>query len=313
MRKGADAMYFFQRLSEVFRHSPEMEFDDTAKFILISDCHRGDNSPGDNFAPNEPIFLNALEHYYNKGFTLFELGDADELWENTLFTRLKESHPDSYRLLAKFYRNNRYHMLLGNHDLVKKNRKFRRRDLSFLDPERREPLFPGIKPYASLILRYRPTGQKIFLSHGHYGDLMNDRFWRLSRWLVRYLWRPLEIYFKIPNPISPATNPRKKNRSEALCAKWVTENRQMMIMGHLHRSAFPQSGQALYFNTGCCVFRDCITGIEIANGTIALVQWNLQTHKGRKAIGRSIIGGPARLDELGKEQSGDTRIYKRPG
>jgi UDP-2,3-diacylglucosamine pyrophosphatase LpxH len=293
-------MYFFQRLTKVYQDSPQMEFDDAARFILISDCHRGDNSPGDNFAPNEPIFLQTLEYYYNHGFTCFELGDSDDLWENPRFSLIKKSHPDSFRMLSRFFRENRYYMLLGNHDRIKKNRNFRRRNLSYLDPQQRETLFPGIEPYASLILHHRPTGLKIFLSHGHYGDLMNDLLWRFSCWLVRYLWRPLEIRFKFTNPISPAKNPRKKHWYAALYSKWATDNQQAMIVGHLHHSAFPLSGQAQYFNTGCCVFRDCITGIEIVNGAIALVEWNLQNDNGQKRVVRNVVGGPTKLVHLAK-------------
>jgi UDP-2,3-diacylglucosamine pyrophosphatase LpxH len=42
-----------------------------------------------------------------------------------------------------------------------------------------------------------------------------------------------------------------------------------MICGHTHRSVFPNSGEAPYYNTGSGVHPRCITGIEIADGALA--------------------------------------------
>jgi hypothetical protein len=53
-----------------------------AKYILMSDCHRGNGAAGDEFARNSLIYKCALEHYRKEGFTDIELGDAAELWEN---------------------------------------------------------------------------------------------------------------------------------------------------------------------------------------------------------------------------------------
>ena len=73
------------RLTEVFNSSKTVDFDDSSKFILFSDCHRGDNSWADDFAHNEKLFFHALSYYYNEGFTYIEIGDGDELWENKKF------------------------------------------------------------------------------------------------------------------------------------------------------------------------------------------------------------------------------------
>jgi len=53
-----------------------------AKYIVMSDCHRGNGAAGDEFARNSLIYKCALEHYRKEGFTYIELGDAEELWEN---------------------------------------------------------------------------------------------------------------------------------------------------------------------------------------------------------------------------------------
>ena len=68
------------RFSNAYRLAKRIEFDDSSKFIVFSDCHRGDNSFADDFANNRNIYFHALKHYYNEGFTYCELGDGDELW-----------------------------------------------------------------------------------------------------------------------------------------------------------------------------------------------------------------------------------------
>jgi len=68
-----------------------------SRFVLFSDAHRGDGSGADDFAANSLIFKCALDHYLAQGFTLIELGDGEELWENGdryhFSKRKKESVP----------------------------------------------------------------------------------------------------------------------------------------------------------------------------------------------------------------------------
>ena len=56
------------RLDRAYKNAKRIPFDDTSKFILFSDCHRGDNSFADDFANNRNIYFHALKHYYNQGF-----------------------------------------------------------------------------------------------------------------------------------------------------------------------------------------------------------------------------------------------------
>lgn len=67
------------RLDNAYKNATRIAFNDNSKFILFSDCHRGDNSFADDFANNRNIYFHALKHYYNTGFEYFELGDSDEL------------------------------------------------------------------------------------------------------------------------------------------------------------------------------------------------------------------------------------------
>ena len=58
-----------------------------SRFVVFSDAHRGDGSGADDFAANSLIFKCALDYYLAEGFTLIEMGDAEELWESRVNLR----------------------------------------------------------------------------------------------------------------------------------------------------------------------------------------------------------------------------------
>ena len=264
-----------KRLSEVFESAKEIPFDDSSKFILFSDCHRGDNSWADDFAHNQNLFFHALNHYYNEGFTYIEIGDEDELWENKRFADIRQAHSHVFWLMCKFHKEKRLHLIWGNHDIERKDRKKVEKTLYRYYDERKkryEPLFEGIELQEGLVLRHSDTDNKIFLVHGHQGDLITDRLWRLGRFFVRHLWKHLQL-LGVRDPTSPAKNFKKRVEVERRMIEWVRANDQMLIAGHTHRSVFPDEGAPPYFNTGSCVHPRCITGLEIQNGEIMLIKW----------------------------------------
>ena len=77
-----------KRITRAYQTARRISFNDTSKFILFSDVHRGDNSLADDFANNRNAYFHALKHYYQNNFTYCELGDGDELWENVSFKSL---------------------------------------------------------------------------------------------------------------------------------------------------------------------------------------------------------------------------------
>jgi len=62
-----------KRLDKAYKTAKVIEFDNNSKFILFSDCHRGDNSFADDFANNRNIYFHALKHYYNNGLSIVKL------------------------------------------------------------------------------------------------------------------------------------------------------------------------------------------------------------------------------------------------
>lgn len=293
-------MFVNKRLEQVLSSSPKIPFNDYSRFIIMSDCHRGDGGWADNFSANQNLFLAALQYYYERGFTYIELGDGDELWENRKIDNIISTYSDIFWLLSQFYKAGRFHMIYGNHDIVKKDPRYSKTKCKSFFCESTNsviPLFPNIKISEGLILDYQNTPYQIFLTHGHQADILNDTFWRLSRFLVRYLWRPLEL-IGIRDPTSAAKNNDRKTKVERRLSEWSSKNNQMIITGHTHRQVFPRPGDVLYFNDGCCVHPRSITGIEIINGSISLIKWTIMIKPDRSLyVGREVLDGPVRIME----------------
>lgn len=299
-------MNLIKRLSRVYESAVRLQFDDSSRIIIMSDCHRGDGSRADDFMHNEKIFISALNYYYNAGFTYIEIGDGDELWENKKLTDIIAAHLDTFMLLRKFHLDGRLYFIYGNHDMVKQSNKYVKTYMySYYNKRERKylPLFNDIQIHEGIVLEYRSNNistdkGKILLIHGHQVDLLNSNLWKISRFLIRYFWRPLEL-FGIDNPTSTAQNQEKGEHTAKKLTEWVIRTNNALIAGHNHRSVFPDIGEPLYFNDGSCVHPLLITGIEIDQGKISLVKWEIKVNsEGVLYVGRDIIAGSRKLSEL---------------
>ncbi len=283
-----------------------------SRTIVFSDCHRGDGSAGDEFARNSMTYKFALEYYLRGGFTLIELGDAEELWENSDFTQIYITHTSVYDLLAKFHdpdpARTRYIKIWGNHDLDWQD-----------DAGPLRAIFPGIDVYEAALLD-AGGGGRVLLLHGHQADPVCYG-WRarLTRWGIRHLWRGLQD-INIGDPTTrTAENPGRCNEVDEKLMNLARNGGtglnlspfslpSIVVAGHTHRPVFAglslterrllegggagppgiaqkEGPEAIYYNTGACVLPRSITGIEItaetdAGGAIrphfALVKWGIQ-------------------------------------
>ncbi|NNJ88932.1 MAG: serine/threonine protein phosphatase [Eudoraea sp.] len=289
------------RLSRAYKNAQTLIFDDSSKFIFFSDCHRGDNSFADDFANNRNVYFHAIRHYYKEGFQYCELGDGDELWENLHFKDIFEAHKNVYQQLREYHLKNRLHMIWGNHDMVYKDPNYVKDHLgSYFEPidECNKELFKDITYHEALVLKHRDTGQQIFLVHGHQADWWNYTFWRWARFLVRVLWKPLQVW-GIADPTSPAKNYKELIKVERRIKKWMLNNEKLLtIAGHTHRPRFAVPGEIPFFNDGSCVHPRSITGIEITNGEIVLIKWHIATKEdGTLQIVRVVLEGPKKLQD----------------
>lgn len=281
-----------KKLKAIFDNSKRLKIDDKSKLVIMSDCHRGIGNNYDNFLKNKNIFEAALLHYYNNDFTYIELGDGDEMWEVKNCQDIVEVNLSTFRILKKFHEKNRLIMIYGNHDITKKNHEISKKCFYCYEDKitkKREVLLDNLVVYESLVLDYNDND--IFLIHGHQVDFLNSTMWRVSCFVVRYMWRYIEN-FVAKDPTNSAKNYKVKRRTEKKLKSWSEENNKILIAGHTHKAIFPKAGQGLYFNDGSCVHPNGITCLEITNGKISLVRWSFMVKEnGLVYVGKEILEG----------------------
>lgn len=299
-------MFTDKRLTKAYLNAKIEYFDENSKYIFFSDCHRGDDSVSDEFTRNQHVLLHALDYYYNNGYIYVEAGDGDELWEYPKFKHIRLAHRDVFTVMKKFYDSERFIMLYGNHNIYLKSKDYVTKNYyHFYDEynQELEELFPWITPYEALLLKSKNTGQEIFIVHGHQGDFMNDQFWIISMFLLRYFWRFMHVV-GFENPASPARNLYRRHKVEKAYDGWILKHKIMLICGHTHRQKFPKSDDLPYFNTGCCIRTRGISGIEIADGKIMMVDWRVKaTSDGNMVIERTIMRGPEPIEKYDMKNS----------
>ena len=135
-------------LRRLLQSATHLEINEDSKIILFSDCHRGDNGWADDFAHNQNLFFHAMQHYFEAGYTYIEVGDGDELWENSNFREIRSAHSHIFHVLKKFNDSGRFYWIYGNHDIQRRNPEYVKKTLTayYDERSRRErPLFPGIR------------------------------------------------------------------------------------------------------------------------------------------------------------------------
>lgn len=237
-----------------------------------------------------------MRNYYDKDFTYVELGDGVELWENRYLKEIFDAHQNVFLLLRDFHLKKRLHMLWGNHDMVLKKKKMSDKLFGTYFDEitsKEKDLLNGLIFDEGIILEVNGFDKNILLIHGHQADFFNYVFWKWSRFLVRVLWKPLQIV-GIKDSTSPAKNYKELIKVECRLKKWILANNdQMIIAGHTHRPRFPEPGELPYFKDGCCVHPRSITGIEIEDMQISLIKWHTISHKdGTLQIVKTVLEGP---------------------
>lgn len=285
------------------------------RFIILSDQHKGAKNDADDFAIAEKNYLAALDYYYQNDFYYINLGDSEELWENTLYA-VKKHNKISFKKERSFSTAGKFTKIFGNHDLYWDNDPFAAIQLDNLYGE-------NLRTYEGMILQTKINGSvlKIFLTHGHQGDLQSDGNW-FSKWFVANVWARLQAYLRL-NPNTPAYDVELKTVHNRLMYEWSSEQTNiLLITGHTHQPVFEslthlerlyrkldlaikandtstieemeseikprrRNGHSIpdfstvvpmYFNSGCCCFSDGdITGIEITDGKIRLIKWAYDT------------------------------------
>lgn len=293
------------------------------KFIILSDQHKGGRDSADDFRHAADNYMAALEYYYAQGFTLINLGDCEELWENTPGLVIERNRLPLLEE-AKYLQSDRYYRVFGNHDLewnyaIQQN--------IYLKPLFGDKLV--IHEGLLLTTGYNDKPYSIFLSHGHQGDKRSDGN-AFSNWFVAAIWTPIQRFLEISLD-TIADSFELVDKHNILMYEWSARQQDLLfISGHTHKPVFAsldhidrlatqlekaktENNTALilaleeeierrrleyqgkkivktmakpsYFNTGCCCFSDGdMTGIEIENGFIRLVKWKANGKAGTRAV-----------------------------
>jgi predicted phosphodiesterase len=268
-------MSWEKRLQEAVNEAYEIKFKDSDKFILFSDVHRGVNDWSDDFAHNQLLYFFALKDYFKKGYQYIEIGDGDELWENRHFSDIRYAHSHIFWILGEYFKKGRLHLIYGNHDIEKKNkRKLKETHSEYINEitEEKKELFPDLKVHPCIKLIHEKKGYELILMHGHQADWISGLLWPFSRFMVRYFWKRMQL-LGFRDPTSPAKNFKKAQKIDKKLKNWAQAKKTFLIAGHTHRSRLADDPRKPYFNTGSCVHPRCITGLEISNGQIALIKW----------------------------------------
>ncbi len=298
-----------QLLNNALRKAKVLSLDEHSKYILFSDLHKGNNSYADDFAQNMTIYKEALHHYYIHDFTYIELGDGIELWENRKIKPIIDAHRVIFNLLNDFHQQNRLHLIYGNHDMIMM--------YPFMVKQLLGSVFTNLKYYESILLQAKNPNHNLLLLHGHQADYMNYLLWWFYRFMVRYIWKPLQL-LGINDLTSPAKNFKELIKVERRMKEWIIKNdKQAVIFGHTHRPRFPShssifsqkhkntknKGESEFskegipmFNTGSCVHPDAIIGIEIEKMQISMIKWMVAAESGE--IVKVVLEGPVGLGEF---------------
>ena len=225
----------FQRALEQEQAEGEWVLDiHQTRFVIFSDHHKGNRDGADDFQICERAYNAALAYYDRLKYTLVVMGDVEELWEEWPQTVLK-AYSHTLELEGKFNQDRRYLRFWGNHDDA-----WSHTDLveSLLKPA----LGGGpLKVRESLILRVRDGEEelgKLFLIHGHQGTLDSDRIAPLSKFAVRYIWRPVQRLIKF-SLNTPAEDFELRHAHDAAMYLWSqAREKVVLIAGHTHRPVF---------------------------------------------------------------------------
>ena len=285
------------------------------RFIILSDQHKGAKNGADDFMQCENTYVAALDFYNRENFHYICLGDAEELWENNLFA-VKDKNQLSFEKEKLFVQRNAFTKVFGNHDLFWDQDPFASLQLkSIYDAPVKiyegvilKMLVAG-KDLA-VFLTHGHQGDK--QSDGNwFSKFFVSRIWGPLQSFLRinpntpaynsqlkslhnsmmYEWssgqknlllitghthqpvfESLTLLEKLFQQFDTANFTKDEKQVALLAAEIKTRQIEQPVVSNQYEKILPT-----YFNSGCCCFSDGdITGIEIADGFIRLVKWEIK-------------------------------------
>lgn len=220
-------------LDDAYRDATPREVAADGMVVIFSDQHKGARDGADDFQRCERGYNAALAYYHRMGYDLIELGDVEELWENT-FEDVAKCYERTLRLAAEFHKAGRYTRIFGNHDVAWK-------DTELFQGLMEDYGYGDVVPIEALRLNVGGAADaptiELFLTHGHQGTGTSDRFWRLSRFGVRHGWRWLQALLNRPWN-TPSMDWKLRGDHAEDMSTWARERGRVLIAGHTHMPVF---------------------------------------------------------------------------
>lgn len=290
---------------------PDMAKD---KFIILSDQHKGAKNGADDFMVCEKTYVYALDYYNQQNFHYICLGDGEELWENNLFS-VRDKNKLSIEKETLFVQRNAFTKIFGNHDLFWDQDPFSAVQLKSMYGASVKIYEGAIikiivagKPL-DIFLTHGHQGDK--QSDGNwFSKFFVSRIWGPLQSLLAinpntpaynsqlkslhnsmmYEWSSqqtnlllitghthqpvfgsLTLLEKLFKQFDSAHLSKDEKQGALLAAEIKSRQAEQPVVFDQYEKILPT-----YFNSGCCCFSDGdITGIEIADGYIRLIKWEI--------------------------------------
>ncbi len=300
-----------EQLNSLYEKSPSRILSDKDRVIILSDLHMGNGSRQDDFLLNGPLVKSILEDYYlPRGFTLVLNGDIEELQKFSLRTIHLQWSP-LYQVFESFQARGRLYKITGNHDAslsvekplgVQKNLyqglrlSYHGQDLFLCHGHQATNYYLRFNRLVGFLLKYiaRPLGlknrnparesRKRYAIEKRVYQFAADR--KLAA-LIGHTHRPLFESFSKADKLRiemetllreyEEASPKNRRKLETRISGIKKELDQL-----IRKQGMKQLRSSLYtrgilvpalFNSGCCIGKRGITGLEIDGGRIRLIHW----------------------------------------
>lgn len=304
------------------KRGPLIELGTAHRVILFSDQHKGNRSQQDDFIFCEDNYLAALSYYNQQDYLYCNLGDSEELWKNMIQEVIKHNKA-TFEAERLFLERNAYIKLFGNHDLYWDNDPlagFNLKNIYRTKVRIYEGIifsFPVKDEELQLFITHGHQGDlqsdgnwfsKWFVSN-IWGPVQAylrinpntpafDNQLKSEHNQIMYDWtaKQSNLALVTGHTHQPVFNSlthlertyirieeAKERGDTAALQKLESE----LLAGKISGTTSPRLtySKNTYFNTGCCCYNDGdITGIELEDGKIRLIEWK-----------KDIYGIPQRL------------------
>ncbi len=226
------------RVLKAARESGPIPLAEKHRYVIFSDHHKGAGTDADDFKACKETYLAALDHYFDRNYTLILLGDSEELWEESI-ERVQATYGDVFDSEKRFHQQDRFMKLFGNHD----NNWASKGQIA----KHLHPMFPGLEVSEGLVFTYAgPTPEnsgEVFLAHGHQGTLDSEVFPSVSRFFVRTVWRTVQIVTKYSGT-QPSKSDELRGEHDTLMYDWAAkQGKVLLIAGHTHQEIWSSRTQ----------------------------------------------------------------------